>query len=243
MLPPGKVHSYNSWDHALLGQALADVTGQPFDQVLDEVLFRPLGMAHSTFTQPLPGAIAANLATGYAYVDGQYEEVPLDYVNLSPGIALVTTAEDMGRFMLALLNGGVLDGRQVLDPAAAAGMLTRQEEVHPRSRGRTYGLSEVTLGGRQVLYQDGNGIGQGNRLILAPEHELGIFLSTNHRPLTGDISDSAAYRFMKDLSTALLERYLPAVARGSIPPTCPTRCRGARAHVYRPLPPGRHAAR
>jgi CubicO group peptidase (beta-lactamase class C family) len=213
VLPPGKVHSYNSWEHALLGQLMAEVTGRPFDRVMDDTLFRPLGMAHSTFSQPLPEAIAANLAVGYSYADGQYEEVPLDYVNLSPGIALVTTADDMGRFMLALLNGGLLDGRQLIAPSAVEGMLTRQEEVHPLSRGRTYGLSEVTLGGRQVLYQDGNGIGQGSRLILAPEHGLGIFLSVNHRPLTGDISDSAAYRFMKDLSTALLERYLPASPR------------------------------
>jgi CubicO group peptidase (beta-lactamase class C family) len=215
--PPGKVYSYSSWEHALLGQAMAEVVGKPFDQVMDVALFQPLGMTRTTFTQPLPGPVAANLATGYTFVDGRYEEVPLDFVNLSPGIAMVTTADDMGRFMLALLNGGVLDGRQVLAPASVAGMLNRQEELHPLSRGRTYGLSEVTLGDRQVLYHDGNGIGQGSRLILAPESGLGIFLSTNHRPLTGDISNTPAYRFMKDLSTALLEEYLPASPKQGSP--------------------------
>jgi CubicO group peptidase (beta-lactamase class C family) len=209
-LPPGIVHSYNSWEHALLGQAMANVSGVPFDQVMEDSLFRPLGMEHSSFTQPLPESIAANLASGYAFADGQYEEVPLDYVNLSPGIGLVTTADDMGRFMLALLNGGELNGEQLLDPAAVSGMLNRQEVVHPNSNGRTYGLSETTVAGRRVLYHDGNGIGFGNRMILAPEHQLGIFLSTNHRPLTTDISNTPAYRFMKDLSAALLEHYLPA---------------------------------
>jgi CubicO group peptidase (beta-lactamase class C family) len=217
VLPPGKVHSYNSWEHAMLGQALAEVTGQPFNQAMADTLFQPLGMAHSTFTQPLPESIAANLATGYAFNDGEYEEVPLDYVNLSPGVALVTTGEDMGRFMLALLNDGELDGRPVLAPSTVAGMLNRQAEVHPRSRGRTYGFSEVTLANRQVLYQDGNGIGHGNRIILAPEHELGIFLSTNHRQLANDLSITPAYMFMKDLSTILLERYLPAVNRDGSP--------------------------
>jgi CubicO group peptidase (beta-lactamase class C family) len=217
VLPPGKVHSYNSWEHALLGQAMAEVTGQPFDQAMADTLFQPLGMAQTTFTQPMPESIAANLATGYAFIDGEYEEVPLDYVNLSPGIALVTTGEDMGRFMMALLNDGELDGKPVLAPSTVAGMLNRQVAVHPRSRGRTYGFSEVTLGNRQVLYQDGNGIGHGNRMILAPEYKLGIFLSTNHRPLANDASSTPAYMFMKDLSTVLLEQYLPAVNRDGSP--------------------------
>lgn len=210
VMPPGKVHSYNSWEHALLGYMMAKVREKPFDQAMAELLFRPLGMEQSSFSQPLPEAIAANLARGYAYEDGKYEEVPLDYVRLSPGVALVTSGEDMGRFMLALLNGGKVDGAQVLAPQTVSGMLHRQEEVHPYSRGRTYGLSEITLEGRQVLYHDGNGIGFGSRMILAPGHGLGIFLSTNHRPLGPDASSTAAYQFIRDLSTALLVRYLPA---------------------------------
>ena len=222
VLPSGKVHSYNSWEHALLGQSMAEVTGQLFDLAVADALFRPLGMGQSTFTQPLPDPIAANLATGHVFADGAYEEVPMDYVNLSPGIALVTTGEDMGRFMLALLNNGVLNNEQVLAPATAAGMLNRQEEVDARSRGRTFGLSEVTFGGRQVLYQDGNGIGQANRLILAPDHQLGIFLSTNHRPLGHDATSTPAYLFIKELGTALLERYLPAsLVEGAPLPSLP----------------------
>ncbi len=213
VMPPGKVASYSSWEHALLGQMMAEVTGKGFDEAVAEMVFRPLGMAQSTFAQPLPEAIAAKLAAGYAFEDGAYEEVPPDYVNLSPGIALVTTGEDMGRFMLALLDDGMLDGERVLARETVAGMLNRQEVVHARSRSRTYGLSEITLGGRDVLYHDGNGIGHGSRMILAPEHGLGIFLSTNHRPLAPDVSSTPAYTFMKELGTALLERYLPPTAK------------------------------
>ena len=209
VLPAGKVHSYNSWEHALLGQAMAAVTGQPFEEAMAELLFRPLGMERSTFAQPLPAPLAGELAQGYAYRQGSYEEVPLDYVHLSPGIALVTSGDDMARFMRALLNEGRLEGEQVLAPETVAGMLQRQEEVHPRSRGRSYGFSEITLGGRRALYQDGNGIGQANRMILVPEQRLGIFLSTNHRPLAGDASSTPAFDFIKELGTALLQQYVP----------------------------------
>lgn len=209
VLPPGKVHSYNSWEHALLGYMMEQVTGLPYDQAIAQHLLQPLGMTASTYTQPLPTDILDNLAAGYNYIGDGYEAVPLDYVRLSPGIALVTTGDDMGRFMMALLNDGRLDGDQVLDPSVSQGLLNRQEAVHAYSRGRTYGLSEVNLGGRQAIYHDGNGIGFGNRMILVPEHELGIFLSVNHRALAPDISNTPAYRFMKELSTALLARYLP----------------------------------
>lgn len=212
IMPPGKVLSYNSWEHALLGQMLAEQTGLAFDQAVAELLLRPLGMTQSTFAQPIPDSIAANLAKGYAF-HGAYEEVPLDYVNLTPGIGLVTTGADMGRFLLALLSDGRLDDQQVLAPATVEGMLTRQEVIDPRSRSRSYGFSEVTLGQRDVLYHDGNGIGHGNRIILAPEHGLGIFLSVNHRPLAHDTSSTPAYAFMKDLGTALLQRYLPPSVR------------------------------
>jgi len=216
VMPPGKVYSYNSWEHALLGQMMAEVTDQAFAEAMAEVLFRPLGMAQSTFAQPLPEPVAVNLAAGYAFDDGEYEEVPLDYVNLSPGIGLVTTGQDMGRFMLALLNDGVMDGERVLAQSTVAGMLNRQEIVHARSRSRTYGFSEITLGERQVLYHDGNGIGHGNRMILAPEHGLGIFLSTNHRPLAPDVSSTPAYAYMKELGTLLLKQYLPPTPQEAV---------------------------
>ena len=209
-LPPGKVHSYNSWEHALLGQMMAEVTGRPFDEAIAAVLLRPLRLAQTTFRQPLPASIAANLARGYAYTNGAYEEVPLDYVNLSPGIAMVTTGEDMARFMLALLNGSTTDHEEALAPSTVAGMLQRQEAVHALSRGRTYGFSEITLAGRAALYQDGNGIGHGSRMVLVPEQALGIFLSTNHRPLAGDASSTPAFQFVRELSAALLEQYVPA---------------------------------
>jgi CubicO group peptidase (beta-lactamase class C family) len=215
-MPSGKVISYNSWEHALLGYMMAEVSGDPFDIAMSQFLFEPLGMENSTFTQPLPAPIAENLATGYAY-DGEYRVVPLDYVKLSPGIALVTTGEDMGRFMQALLNDGWLNRDQVLAPETISGMLQRQEALHDFSRSRTYGFSEINISGRQAIYQDGNGIGHGNRMVLIPEYELGIFLSINHRHLGFDAASTPASTFMKDLSKAIVERYVPAITSEDVP--------------------------
>jgi CubicO group peptidase (beta-lactamase class C family) len=208
-IQPGVVYSYNSWEHTLLGYTMERVTGSPYDRVIAENLFAPLGMDHSTFTQPLPEPIAANLASGYSYQDGGFEDVPLDYVQLSPGAALVTTAKDMSRLIVALLNGGELEGTRILNEETTRLILTRQDAVHPASRARTYGLSEITLEGRRAVYHDGNGIGFGNRLLLVPEHKFGVFISVNHRPLAFDAGPTTALRFVQDLSKALVVEYLP----------------------------------
>jgi CubicO group peptidase (beta-lactamase class C family) len=215
-MPSGKVLSYTSWEHALLGYTMAEVSGQPFDLAMSQYLFEPLGMENSTFTQPLPAPIAENLATGYAY-DGDFQVVPLDYVQLTPGIGLVTTGEDMGRFMQALLNGGGFNRDHVLAPETISGMLQRQEALHENSRSRTYGFSEINISGRQAIYQDGNGIGHGNRMMLFPDQELGIFLSINHRILANDLTSTSAYAFMKNLSQAIVERYVPVSISEDIP--------------------------
>ena len=146
-MPPGLVHSYSSWEHALLGYAVEQVSGQPYDlkgkagmiisnRIVDQNLFQPAGMTRTTFSQPLPQDILDNLAIGYNYAGGEYDVVPLDYVLLSPGIALVTTGEDMGRFMLALLNEGNLNGRQIMEAETAESLLRRALELGVDAPGR-----------------------------------------------------------------------------------------------------------
>jgi len=214
--PPGKVISYTSWEMALLGYALEKASGMPYEQVVEQNLLAPLGMRSSTYLQPQPAAIRQELATGYGYFDGEFRVIPHDYVKLSPGIGLVTSGEDIGRFMLMLLQGGQFEGARLLEESTVAGILSRQASAHPLSRGRTFGFSEITLAGRPVLYHDGNGIGFASRMILAPEQGLGIFMSVNHRALGFDASATPARLAMQDLGNAVLEQYLPEPAETGV---------------------------
>lgn len=205
---PG-VMVYSSWNLALVGVAMERVTGKPFDQVLKDTLFDPLGMSSSSFSQPLPQSLASNLATGYFRDGGRLQIVPDDLVPLSPGIALVTTAEDMGRFMAALLPAADAQGPAILGPEALRGLLTRQAGVHPLLRGRSYGFSESPFGPPGTLYHDGNGIGFSSRMILVPSERIGIFVSVNHRPLDRGLDQTPAFGFAKNVAVKLLERVAP----------------------------------
>lgn len=64
-LPPGSVYSFSSGAFAILQQALSDVAGKPFGELVRESVLDPLGMDRSTFEQPLPPGWQASAATGH----------------------------------------------------------------------------------------------------------------------------------------------------------------------------------
>ena len=220
---PGLVSSYSDWNFSLLGYAIESATGAPYEEMIAELLLKPLGMESSTYVQPLPDEIYKKLAVGYGwnYERSRYKIVPHDFVRMSPGVVLVTNGEDMGKYMRALLNDGSLDGNKILEDESLKLLLERQSAAHPFSRGSTYAFTELTLADRKVLYKDGNGIGFTSRIILMPDQKLGIFVSTNHRNLgEGMWITEAAVMATRTLTAEILENFIP-VSSIDIPKTQP----------------------
>src|ERR1039458_5559500 len=61
----GTTPAYSNYATALAGYIVQRVSGQTFDDYVDAHIFKPLGMTHSSFRQPLPAALAADAAKGY----------------------------------------------------------------------------------------------------------------------------------------------------------------------------------
>jgi len=209
---PNTVSSYSDWNFSLLGYAIEGATDKPYEVVMSDLLFDPLGMENTTYVQPLPVDIFDSLAVGYGwnYSKQRFDTVPHDYARMSPGIALVTNGDDMGAYLQMLLNNGSLHGNQILEDEALEMLLTRQGAAHPFSRGWSYGFVENTFSGRRVLYKDGNGIGFASRVVLMPDQDLGIFVSTNHRNLgEGLWPTQASMMATRTLVTAIMENFVP----------------------------------
>ncbi|MFN3370563.1 MAG: serine hydrolase domain-containing protein [Sphingomonadaceae bacterium] len=116
----------------LAGGLLQRVTGQSFDRLLAERLFRPLGMADTGFQ--VPAADLPRLAHLYAFLDPKTQK-PTETPQLvetgagslwakaprlvAGGAGLVSSAADYARFAQMLLNEGLFEGRRIL-PAPAA---------------------------------------------------------------------------------------------------------------------------
>src|SRR5580765_4403434 len=67
----GSTPAYSNYATALAGYLVEHVSGQTFDDYLDANIFKPLGMTHATFRQPLPEALAPDMSKGYQLASGR----------------------------------------------------------------------------------------------------------------------------------------------------------------------------
>ena len=159
--PGAKWHYGFSGD--VLGRIAEVASGKPLGPLMDERLFKPLDMSRTGFWISPAQLERRDLATVYTLKDGKLVDMTDDLGKLSTwtkpgpfysgGGGLVSTAPDYLRFVQMLLQGGKLDGVQVLRPETVKGMLTRQttadqgdvywynEAAFPTVKGFGWGLS------------------------------------------------------------------------------------------------------
>jgi CubicO group peptidase (beta-lactamase class C family) len=115
---PGTVPTYSNYNYLVLADLIERTTGLSFDDYIRETLFLPLGMRDATFR--LEEVDRTRLARGYA----GGPERPLEPVEsfYRPSAGMFATADDLARFMLALLHDGALDGVRIASPEAVASL-------------------------------------------------------------------------------------------------------------------------
>jgi len=207
--PPGELTAYSNYGFALAGYIVEQVSGMPFEQYVEQYLFQPLGMRSSTFRQPLPASLAADLSQGYTYSNGVYHPNPFDVVQGVPEGAMSTTATDMANFMLAQLQNGRFGSQHILQAVTANEMQTQQFTNDPRVPGMAYGFPEENLNSQHLLVHTGFVPPSFSSLFaLLPEHQVGLFVSYNS---AGGLSA------LGTLLQAFLDHYFPA-SKATIPP-------------------------
>ncbi|HEY1398538.1 serine hydrolase domain-containing protein [Roseateles sp.] len=121
---PGTLERYSGGGFMVLQLLMEEASGRPFMTLADEAVLQPAGMRDSTFSQPLPAALADRAAAGHtsdgARLKGRYHTYP----ELAAA-GLWTTPSDLARFMLAVGHSyrGEPDG--LLNPSSARTMLTK----------------------------------------------------------------------------------------------------------------------
>ena len=107
---PGTRHSYSHPGYTLAGHVVELATGRPYEALVRERMFDPLGMRVASFV-PTP-QVEAELATAYTGHGLQQMEHLL--LHHRPGSHVYTSAREMGRVIELLSNRGVVDGHRVL---------------------------------------------------------------------------------------------------------------------------------
>jgi len=196
-LPPGDQINYSNHGMALAGYIVEEVSGQPFYEYVESHIFTPLKMYHSTFRQPLPKEFAASVAM---------ERFAKAQLIPYPPATLATTTADMGRFLMAHLNGGALDQARILKAETVTEMHRQHFASHPHMPGVAYGFFETEINGRRVLFHTGSRDHQ-SALAIVPKERLGIFVV-----MSGTDSEGA---FCGDTILAFLRNRFPPIKDGA----------------------------
>lgn len=211
LVPPGKVFSYSNLGYALAGHVLEKVTGKPYADAMQEILFEPLGMTRTTL-RPL-AAMTRPLSVGHEPQEGGPPRVvrPMaDDTRIWPAGYAFTSVNDLSRFVLALLDGGRLDGRQVLPPGVSPRMLAPVVDIPTNVfvRGRYgYGLFLQEGRGVPIAFHAGTLPGFSAELRMIPERRAAVIVLSNR-------DDNR----MEKTFTRALDLLLPGVAPAAAEP-------------------------
>lgn len=176
--PPGVQTAYSNYATALAGHIVATVSGVPFNEYIERNIFDVLGMRSATFVEPLPPHLAENMAVGYVAAQGRYQPGFFEVLaRFGPAGSLSATSTDMMKFALAIMRGGELDGRRILQAATVEQMLTRAFSHDDRLMGMALGFYERELNGYRLVGHAGAMLFFHSDFVIDPQHDLAIFTS------------------------------------------------------------------
>jgi CubicO group peptidase (beta-lactamase class C family) len=211
---PGSMASYSNYGASLAGYIVQRVSGEPFEAYIQRHIFAPLGMAHSSFIQPLPAALAPQMSKGYNVAS--QDPKPFEIIGLSPAGALSSTGADMARFMIAHLS----DGGPLLDPSTTRLMHTTANTPIPGLPGMALGFYHEDRNGHEIVGHAGDTDLFHSDLHLFLDDHVGLFLSFNSAG-----KDGAAHILRDHLFDAFTDRYFPE-ARSVLPTSATARAHG-----------------
>jgi CubicO group peptidase (beta-lactamase class C family) len=122
--PPGTAFEYSNGNYILAGLIIERASGEPYAQYIQRHIFTPLGMRHSYVA--LDAAKRDGLAAGHRYWFGlATAHGPTFRAGIQSAGYLMSSAQDMGRYLAMYLNDGVAaDGQRIVSRRGLATMLT-----------------------------------------------------------------------------------------------------------------------
>jgi len=197
----GRAFAYSNLGYNIAALAMDNVTHKSWKEVLQELLFTPLGMRNTSAY--ISHFAREQIATPYRTTPTGFSPTYLGKTdaNMQSAGGLVTTLNDMATWLEMHINNGRLNGRVVLPEAAVRE--THKYLVPASSRGRPwteigYGLGwQIALAGTDTLLVHGGGFtGYATHMSFMPQQRIGVAVFANNSELGGGLVDliaAAAY--------------------------------------------------
>jgi CubicO group peptidase (beta-lactamase class C family) len=176
---PGQVFSYSNPGYWFAGFLIEHASNRKYADQLEESLFGPLGMK-STTLRPLV-AMTFPLAQGH-------EETPQGPRVIRPAAnnaaswpagSIFSNVLDLSRFVIAFLNDGRIDGRQVLSPAVIRSLSTPRAKIPGGDVSYGYGVQLAKSRGVDMVSHGGSRAGYGSSIRMVPSKKFGVITVAN----------------------------------------------------------------
>ena len=168
---PGTRWSYSNTGYTILGRVLERVSGKPLGPLLEERIFRPLGMSQTMYEPTRP----ERRATGYvSWALGEMEPAQLEgrgWIGAPGGIW--STAGDIAKWDLALMRPDFLSA------AARQVLFTERILRDGTPTGYAGGLAVAQAGGRTIIQHGGATAGFSATNVFVPEDTAAVVLLSN----------------------------------------------------------------
>ena len=216
--PPGAVVAYSNYGAALAGYIVERRHGEPWERIVEEQVFAPLAMRHSTVAQPVPPAMQASLASTYHY--GNPAPAPFRTTPLVPMGALTASAADMGRLLALFVDGARgIDG--IVSAATLRRMMTLEQPLGPAlADGMGLGLLVGDYRGVRYAGHAGNMEALATDLEVLPAHGIGwyyVFTSQGAYEDARAVREKLLHAFVDRFAAPL--RPLPEAADATVAST------------------------
>ena len=237
-------YTYSNPGYSLAGWVAERAAKRPFATLMDSLVLRPLGMMTSTHRPSL--AMTREISVGHSSAPGTARNAigdeaakapPPIVTRPMPGNSaewgagfLYTSAAEEARLAIAMMNGGAIDGAQVIAPEALR-MVTGKYVERAGLPGDTsgYGMYTSASGGPRSWFKGGSVEGYRALVTMWPDRKLAIVVNTNR---LSDVTTTATEQAARIVAGIAPPKPEPRVAERE--PTAAERA--ALVGAYRVLP-------
>ncbi|GGF95910.1 hypothetical protein GCM10010912_46000 [Paenibacillus albidus] len=205
--PPGEAYVYDNLGFLLAGYAVENASGMPYSKYMEKNIFNPLGMTSTNvrITPELLGRMAAHYGP-------KGEKIPMDGTmpTEKPEGGIISTADDMAKYLLMHLNKGKYDGKEIVSQKSIEQMHTYQffaDKTIPITTIGFEGYFPEKMNGQHVILKGGNVTGHSSLIVILPEKNTAFYLSNN--------DDNA--QFSIDVYESFMNHYYPRKTEVSKP--------------------------
>ncbi|KAF9975378.1 hypothetical protein BGZ73_000986 [Actinomortierella ambigua] len=185
---------YNNVMVAVAGEVAASISGQQYEDLVVQMVLRPLSMSESGFSNEAM-ATKPNHALPYtcknfeAAHKGQAHRIAFDtsYIRYAPAVAMFSNVLELARWAKAMMHHGELDGSQVLDKASIKQIRRAHNLLGGAPQSSEFSIATYGLGwviehykGHLTAYHGGSTFGYRSSVTLFPDDDLAIINLSNN---------------------------------------------------------------